>query len=353
MSRRVWILAAFFAGLQVLPGAPPQPVARFELGNEPPAVATTIVFVSEEIVAIARYPGLDGPRTASLLTFAVDGTGIRRLRRESITLDRAAMVGGLHSVSNGNILSKVSIPPVLYSSDLKKLASLPIRVSEPPVPRARFAAEIGGRNRSFKLFRLDSDPRIVTELDGEILSVSDDFLVVRDGAEARVETPDGKLQSSFAAPPTSTCGWKATLLGPNRILQTACVADRVIDFQGHEVTRLPQRDGWGFRYGQSADGSRVLFDNYTRRISFGEKLYESFTDLITLGMGIPTESKGELIQVVDTRTGGVCLEWDSPEKQLGRPGDYHADISPSGRLVATVSAEALSLYLLPAGCTVR
>ena len=73
--------------------------------------------------------------------------------------------------------------------------------------------------------------------------------------------------------------------------------------------------------------------------------------LVTLGVGAPEEkANGERIQVIDTRSSGVCFDWDSTTRLLGRPGEYHADISPSGELVAAVAWGKLMIFRLPTSC---
>jgi hypothetical protein len=71
----------------------------------------------------------------------------------------------------------------------------------------------------------------------------------------------------------------------------------------------------------------------------------------TLGLGSANEqANGERIQVIDTKTGGVCFDWDSKLKPLGLAGEYHADISPSGGLVAVVGWGKLMIYRMPNTC---
>jgi hypothetical protein len=55
----------------------------------------------------------------------------------------------------------------------------------------------------------------------------------------------------------------------------------------------------------------------------------------------------------DTKTGGVCFDLDSPDRQFGMAGQHHADLSPSGRFVAVVDGNELHVYVLPASCAAR
>jgi hypothetical protein len=336
-------------------GGPDRPLAVLDLRNEPAAVATTLAFVSDGTIAISRYPGPGGRLTGTLLTAEFRDGKFGLQRRKMVDLDRPAMAGGLYAAAHGRILSKLTVPPQLLSGELREVSIIQInqiKVVIPPEHQANFVGEFEGFN-SWKLHRLVPTLSLVRAGSGEVLSVTDEFIAVRGDQDVRIETIDGVLKGSFQVPSRSTCYGKVNILGQNRLLMTGCQKDSVVDFRGRELSRLPPREGWGFRFGQSLDGTRILFDNYTRRISFEQKVSEFLTDLITFGMGVPVESKGETIRVVDTRTAGICFELESPDHLFGRSGEYHADISPSGDYLALVTTEALSVYRIPSSCTAR
>ena len=208
----------------------------------------------------------------------------------------------------------------------------------------------------WKLYRLGPPTSLIRAGRGEILSVSDAFIAVRGDRDLlRVEnSASGVIAGSFQIPSRSVCASTVTVLGTDRLMLTGCKGEaRVLDFNGKERVILPSGDGWGIRYGVSADGGRVLFDNFTRRISTSQRISEFIESLVSLGMGPNIESKGEEVRVVDTKTGGVCFELDSPERQFGVAGQYHADLSPSGRFVVVVDGNELRVYLLPDSCTKR
>ena len=72
-------------------------------------------------------------------------------------------------------------------------------------------------------------------------------------------------------------------------------------------------------------------------------------------MGMSTDGdvpNGETVRVIDTRSGRPCFEWQAKAKLLP-PFGYHADIDPSGRLVAILTQESLAIYRLPDACTVH
>ena len=97
--------------------------------------------------------------------------------------------------------------------------------------------------------------------------------------------------------------------------------------------------GWGFQWGTqkfwSADGKRLLFDHFDRKISVLRKTGEILVAVTTLGMGVGDEQDNrEEVQVLDTVTGASCFDWKRrfPEGSEAFPND--AAISPSGELVA-------------------
>jgi hypothetical protein len=329
------------------------PVATLDLnGQWPGAVATSLAFASEDTIAIARYPGSD---TVSRFIIAIDwqGTKLQPLNSKSLPIYGGG--GGfehIYGASNGRILSAVAPNPQLWSRDLNKLEDTPIRVLNPPTPQSGMAADWVNINE-WRLYRLGPPTSFVRAGRGEILSVSDAFIAVRgDGDLLRVEnSASGVLAGSFQIPSRSVCAGTVTILGTDRLMLTGCKGEaRVLDFTGKERIIFPRGDGWGFRYGASAAGDRVLFDNFTRRISTSQRISEFFSSLVTLGMGPNIESKGEEVRVLDTRTGRICFDLDSPERQFGVAGQHHADLSPSGRFVAVVNGNELRVYRLPASC---
>jgi hypothetical protein len=337
-------------------GSIPAPTASLAINSGPVVVTSTLAFVSENLIAIARYPGSNGTLSATIITVEMRDGSLRPLQKNSVSLDRAAVAGELYAAAHGGILSKLTITPQLLSGELKETAGVPLKITMmPPVHQAGVVADLQGFTlRNWSLYRLGPPLSLVRSGTGEVLSVSDEFVVFRGDHEMRVERIDGTGEGSFQVPARSTCYERATILGRNRLLATDCKnEDRVVDFNGKELIRLPPRDGWGFRFGQSLDGNRVLFDNYTRRIPLLQSAHELLEALASLGMGPNIESKGEEIRVVDTITGSICFDLDSPSRLFGRAGEYHADISPSGLYVAVLKDDALSVYRLPNSCASR
>jgi hypothetical protein len=334
----------------------PAPIATLDLnGQWPGAVATSLAFASEDTIAIARYPGSD---TVSRFIITIDwqNTKLRPLKSKSLAIyGRGGRFEHIYGVSKGRILSDAAPNPQLWDRNLNKLEDTPIGGFHLSTPRSGMAAEWVNINE-WKLYRLGPPTSLIRAGRGEILSVSDAFIAVRGDRDLlRVEnSASGVLAGSFQIPSRSVCAGTVTILGTDRLMLTGCKGEtRVFDFNGKERVILPKGDGWGIRYGVSADGGRVLFDTFTRRISTSQRISEFIESLVSLGMGPNIESKGEEVRVVDTKTGGVCFELDSPERQFGVAGQHHADLSPSGRFVAVVDGNELHVYVLPASCAVR
>jgi hypothetical protein len=331
----------------------PIPVSKLELKSQwPSGVATrSLAFAAEDTIAVTQFPGADSV-SRSITTF--DWRGGKLQARASKSLP---MYGGggifkeVYGVSNGNILEEVGPHSQLWSRDLDKLGEAFSRVLRPPAPQAGLVGEWLGANE-WKLYRLGPPLSLVRSGRGEILSVSDDFAAVRVGRDVRIENAArGELVGKFQSEP-GICAERVMILGRNRLMM-ACNNDRVLDFSGKVVSLLPKRDGWGALFGMSTDGSRVLFDDFTRRIPTFQRVSEFFESVISLGTSPNGESKGEQIRVVDTRTGAICFDLDSPDRLFGTAGDLHAALSPSGRYVAVVDGNELSVYALPDSCATR
>ncbi len=349
-------LAALLCSGLAVAAERPTPIATLDLSRQwPGAVATSLVFASEDTIAIARYPGSD---TVSRYIITIDW---QNSKLQPLTSKSLALYGGggkferVYGVSNGRILTAVSPNPQLWSRDLRRLENTPIRVLYPGTPQSGMAADWVNVNE-WKLYRVGPPASFVRAGRGEILSVSDALVAVRgDHDLLHIENPtSGAVVGSFQIPSRSVCAGTVTVLGTDRLMLTGCKGEaRVVDLTGKERTILPRGDGWGFRYGVSADGGRVLFDNFTRRIPTSQRVTEFVESLVSFGMSPNIESKGEEVRVLDTKTGGICFDLDSPERQFGVAGQYHADLSPSGRFVAVVDGNELSVYMLSASCATQ
>jgi len=69
-----------------------------------------------------------------------------------------------------------------------------------------------------------------------------------------------------------------------------------------------------------------------------------------MGVGVDDQkSNGESVRVIDTATGKSCFELRGATGLTGA-GEPHADLDPSGQLVAVVTRNSLSVYEVPESC---
>ncbi len=194
---------------------------------------------------------------------------------------------------------------------------------------------------AWRAFRVGSTLEQIGKGEGHLLSASDDALVSQVGRVIRVEAPGRGLLGSMPVGGGADSSL-AELAGSGRLYLPG--EKVIVDFGGRELLRLDPPKGWGFRHGWSADGGRLLFDRFTRRVSSGENVIDSV-------FGGPQPSNSETVTVISTRNGAVCFSLDSPGVLLGLAGSYHADISPSGRFVVVATLSNVSVYRLPNVCT--
>jgi hypothetical protein len=321
----------------------PLPVATTGLATLSSCIQKTLTFVSDETIVVGCFPGNNGSLSGVIAAFRWRAENLGLSATKELALDRAAFTGELYAAAHGHVLSDLTLIPELLTPDLKQRISLPKGAVRWPVQQANFFAELP-RNGEWRLYRLLPQIELVRTGVGQILSISDEFIVYRTDHTIRIETISGTGSGQFSDP-DSTCN--VDLLGSNRLLMN-CHKRFVADFNGRELLRI-NLQGWGFRSGQSQKGERALFDNYTRTISLAKRLSEALQSVISLGMGPQVAANGETIRVLDTYTGKICFNLESP-KLLGQAGEYHADISPSGHFVAILSEQMLSVYQLPQTC---
>jgi len=314
-----------------------------------------VAFLSDDSIAVAAQPGASGASfTLSIAKFEWrDGT--RRVGAETeLPLD-APTVGELFTAAHGGLLLTKTRPTRFVSGDLKSAIKLPINIPIAPMQQANAVAEYKGK--SWTLYKLLPKFQAIRDGSGEILTLSDEFVVFRTDRELRIETLAGELRGHFSIAPQSKCLTSAKILSAGRLFLCTCGEFRVVDFSGRQLAKIPAPDGWGPAYRTSLDGSRLLFDHYTRRISAAQRLSDAIERVITLGYGPIVTEQGEDIRVVDTLKGKVCFDLDSPNHLLGENTSQHADISPSGRFAAvvttTASGSTLSIYGIPATCAIE
>lgn len=186
---------------------------------------------------------------------------------------------------------------------------------------------------------------------GRVLSVSDNAVVYVNDGDVHVEGLEGKSLGSFQINRRSEHLLRVHILGHDRLWFATGSRVELRGFDGRVLRKLDSEDGWGFREGQTSDGSRLLYDRYTRHVSTAQRIKEDATAIATMGMGVgDEEANGEKVRVIDTANGKQCFEWESTTGIL-LAGDYHADIDPSGQLVAIMTRSDLKVYRLPKDCS--
>lgn len=331
----------------------PKPIATLalaEMNSFPKRESdwVTITFLSESSIAVGRCRHDCASKECSLAIVRWENGTLRP------TAQTAAFDSGLaiHPAGAGKIFAGQPWLPttVEYSADLSSVRNLPIHLWDVS-PSGAIVAE-GGRN-SWKLFRLTDGLETLRVGTGDIPSVSDEAMVIREGKAIRVETLDGKRLGSFSVS-DEVWGFHAGLLGTNKLYLPDCGNTvRVVDFAGKKQLTIKQPGlcGQGDT-GSSADGRRILFDFTGHKTSGLQHVLESIQTITSLGMIGPEDYNREEVRVFDTVTGESCFEWHRSFPMTYRQ-IRSAAISPSGELVAITEGNALSIYRLPAVCEGR
>lgn len=321
-------------------------------------VHSTLAFISDDALALLLCP----PNLASncqLVVLQLSGGHIEVLAHKADVYSGTVLFGS----SEGLVFDPhlYGQPTRLYSRDLSTddqfpdPGSISLRISLSGGTIAVWTKPSRSRQDSrWTIYRVRSLPSPTVEkikdVVGDLQAVGDDELVMRVGDTIQTEMMDGKVVGSFQVKPRSKDETDIEFAGKDRLYVATWHHDRIVDLNGKELVKLRAPDGWGFRHGWSADGSRLLFDHYTRKVPLLQSVGEDILAVSTLGVGaVDQDDNGEAIRVLDTVTGKTCFDWKDP-KHLIDAGRYHADISPDGRLVAVVVEGTLTIYALPDSC---
>jgi len=326
----------------------PQPVATLDLSQLLPGwglgFTQSVAFVSDTSIAIGVCQRWSG--TNCLLSLIRRDGGV--LKAYALTSHFGAGMS-IHVSSGGQILTTPvgMFPAVLFSADLSVAQELPsLRLASRSGKTA--VEQKGGR---WKIHQVLPKFELVREGTGDLEAISDNVVVLREADMISTETLQRKLLGSFYVRPKSKCFSIVRLASDDRLYWEDGKGSRMVDFNGKEQLQLHPPKGWGSRQFWSADGKRLLFDHFDRRISALRNTGEILVAVTTLGLGVgDKQSNREEVQVLDTVTGASCFDWKRRFPEGSEANLSDAAISPSGELVAIAAGGVLSIYRLPAVC---
>ena len=241
---------------------------------------------------------------------------------------------------------------VLLDADLKSAYLIPkikILDSYISITGETFVEQLNGN--LWAVYKMGRPPLSIRTGIGRVLSVSDDAVVYVHDGDVHVESLGGKSLGSFQTNRHSERLLSAHILGHDRLWFGTGSRVELRGFDGRLLRKLDREDGWGFREGKTSDGSRLLYDRYTRHVSTAQRIKEDAVAIATIGMGVgDEEANGEKVRVIDTTSGKQCFEWESTTGILVA-GGYHADIDPAGQFVAIMTRSELRIFRLPKDCS--
>ena len=305
------VLAGHSSGMQQ-----PQPVATLDLslllppGPVTPEWTKSIAFVSNSSIAAGLCKFQDSHSNRRAYSPVKKDCSLTLIRWNAGVLQPFAQTHqfspskSIHLTSEARVVTTPigKAPAILYSSDLSTAVEL---------PPLHYASQSGNTvaeltPAGWKLYHLDSTLHPIREGSGILKSISDDVAVFQDGAVVRTETLDGKsLLGSFRMRST----WDVQLVGRDRLLLSQYKRARVVDCNGMERLSFRPPEGWGSRVSWSADGNRVLFDHFSRKISILRNTGEILVAFASLGLGVADEHDNrEQVEVIDVAAGISCFD---------------------------------------------
>ena len=334
------------------------PVATFDLSVLlPPGVATSqwtksIAFVSDSSIAAGLCQFQDSHPYPHVYVPEQRGCSLALIRWEGGVLQTSAQTHqfspseSIHLTSEARVLTTPfgKQPAVLYTSDLSATNELP------PLHYASKSGDTVAESTQggWKLYHLDSKLHPIRGGSGNLQSISDEVVVFRDGDTIRTETLDGKALGFFRA--KSMCS--VQVAGHESLFVSDCGRPRVVDYNGKERFSFRQPNGWSISQSNwSADGKRVLFDHFSRKISVFRNAGELLVAFASLGFGVGDElDNRERVEVMDITTGNSCFDLRREFAENSESASQNAVLSPSGEFVAVVVGSTMSVYHLPARC---
>lgn len=189
----------------------------------------------------------------------------------------------------------------------------------------------------------------IAEGQGRLLAHTTNLAAYWDQGTVRIQNVEGQMIGSFDVG-ENHIPWMS-FLGQDRILFKDT---EIRDFHGKVLRKLkkPAR-ALGERTKQTAEGSRLLYDSFTRRVGLAQTIKEDALVIPTMGMSTDGDvPNGEVVRVTDTGSGKRCFEWYGKENLLP-PFFDHADIDPSGRLIAIITSKTVPIFALPQTCATK
>jgi len=327
IKQSIFILTVVFAASVAAQEAPQRPLYVIDLSPLVPQGATpnvngTIAFLTDRILAV----GMCFKAACNLETFELENGNALQIGQVNRTVHYHAI---LRSGDGGVLLGGV-----------RKGKEKGAILFDPELQTSRWIPTVAGASALGE--RIPGGP-------GRLLAHTASLAAYLDQETVRIQSIDGGLLGYFDVGKSSPT---ISFLGEDRILFEESGRPEIRDFNGTVLRTLKKPDkALGERIRQSEDGSRLLYDSFTRHVGPTRAIIEDALVLRSAGMStdgfVPN---GEMVRVIDTRSGIQCFEWYGKEKLLP-PFVDHADIDPSGRLVAIMAQDTLTIFSLPDTCS--
>lgn len=307
----------------------------------------TVAFINEDKLALSLCPESKVPVECTLFLLNRSGNELVASASQNLPYLYQAFIDDANGerILLGSELSPASTR--LYASDLRSFTSVPFS----PLPW--LVAEnvvVESKANAWTVHRLDPPFSSVASGPGSALALSDSIISFRNADTVITQDFQGRRLGSFSVKPKNKCALSLNIAEDDRLLLDECGRRTFVDYSGHLLLPLKDSatDPWSSRW--NADRSRLLIGHAFRRVSPRRDLTEVTVALATLGAGVADQiDNEESVKVIDTKSGNTCFIFQS-KTLLGRVGESHADISPSGDLVVVAGPSQLRLYRLPKNC---
>lgn len=284
--------------------------------------------------------------TLAVQVCQLSGTGYCELQVFTLTdgqlhpMARAAGIAGgeLHRAHDGFLLVHGDGQGSLFSQDLTKQEVFGANLVSNSGNTFATTGSVGrppGLRATWTAYRTYPSVEIIKEGTGQLLSISDEGLLAEEKGRLYFERFDGTQRGEIN-------GERGELVEGGRVFQdSGYLSTQVSDVNGRFIGRLQRPKGEAEMYWNS-NADRVLFDCFDEHKSFARKVGDV---LVPFGQTCCPNNE-ERIRVVEVNTGKICFNY----YQRISFQDRHADISPSGELVAVLTRSSIEIYRLPAHC---